>query len=79
VGRLGRRKRAIARLAARTGFAFFGKMRAARQQMWRELTAAARGDSVASAVQREIDAYLARLDTFVFADGLPAVMSICAA
>jgi hypothetical protein len=65
---------ATARLAARTGFAFFGKMRAARQQMWRELTAAARGDSVAAAVQREIDAHLARLDTFVFADGLPAVM-----
>jgi hypothetical protein len=62
---------AIDRVAARVGFAFFGKTYSAERQIWRQLTRTARAESVASAVQREVDAALARLDTFVFADALP--------
>ena len=63
---------AIDRVAAHVGFAFFGKTYSAQQQIWRQLTRTARAKSVAAAVQREVDAALARLDTFVFADALPS-------
>jgi hypothetical protein len=62
---------AIDRVAAHVGFAFFGKTYSAQQQIWRQLTKTARAESVAAAVQREVDAALDRLDTFVFADALP--------
>ena len=62
---------AIDRVAAHVGFAFFGKTYSAQQQIWRQLTRTARTESVAAAVQREVDAALDRLDTFVFADALP--------
>jgi hypothetical protein len=63
---------AIDRVAAHVGFAFFGKTYSAERQIWRQLTRTVRAESVASAVQREVDAALARLDTFVFADALPS-------
>jgi hypothetical protein len=65
---------AIDRVAAHVGFAFFGKTYSAQQQIWRQLTKTARAESVAAAVQREVDAALNRLDTFVFADALPSCM-----
>jgi hypothetical protein len=52
---------------------FFGKARAARRRLWRGLTAMARSGPVVAAVQREIDSYLARLDTLVYARDLPCV------
>ena len=62
---------AIDRVAAHVGFAFFGKTYSAQQQIWRQLTKTARTESVAAAVQREVDAAIDRLETFVFADALP--------
>jgi len=60
-------------IVATIGFALFGKARAARRRLWRALTGAARSATVVAAVQREIDSYLARLDTLVYAQDLPRV------
>jgi hypothetical protein len=60
-------------VASRVGFAVFGSMRAARARVWRQLSRAARTDTVGVAVQREVDKYLARLGTLVFARDLPCV------
>ena len=55
------------------GFVFFGKARAAKRRLWRGLTEIARSGPVVAGVQREIDSYLARLDTLVYARDLPCV------
>src|SRR5262245_56312440 len=55
------------------GFVLFGKARAARRRLWRGLTETARSGLVVAGVQREIDSYLARLDTLVHARDLPCV------
>jgi hypothetical protein len=60
-------------ITSRMRFAPFGKARAARRRVWRELIQAARSDTVVGALQREIDAYLARLDTLAHARDLPCV------
>jgi hypothetical protein len=60
-------------IVATIRFALFGKARAARRRLWRELTKAARSATVVAAVQREIDSYLARFDTLVHAHDLPRV------
>ena len=62
---------AIAQQADRIWFAPFGKLSAARRQMWRDLNALARTSSFAADVQREVDAYLERLANLVFGEGLP--------
>jgi hypothetical protein len=54
-------------------FVFFGKARAARRRLWRGLTEMARSAPVVAGVQRELDSYLARLDTLVYAHDLPCV------
>ena len=54
-------------------FVLFGKARAARRRLWRELTGMARSSPVVAGVQREIDSYLARFDTLVYARNLPCV------
>lgn len=64
---------ALDRLAAQTRFALFGRKRAADRRLWREINDAARAGAVAAAIQRELDAYLLRLDPLVYADALPAV------
>jgi hypothetical protein len=64
---------AVEQLAARTGFTLFGRQRAARKRTWRQLTEAARTEAVGVALQHEVDAYLSRLDTFVYADSLPYI------
>jgi hypothetical protein len=51
-------------------FAFFARARAERR-LWRRLVAAARNRDVVAAIQREMDAYLGRLQEFAYADGLP--------
>jgi hypothetical protein len=60
-------------IASRTRFALFGRWRAARRRVWRQLTAAARSKPVAAPLQREIDAYVARLATIAHARDLPRV------
>ena len=65
---------ALEQVAARVRFALFGRMRVARKKTWRELNDAARANTVGLVLQHETDAYLSRLDTFVYADALPYVM-----
>jgi hypothetical protein len=58
-------------VAASMRFALLGRARAARRHLWRQLNGMARGDG-AAALQREIDAYLARLEALVYARDLPS-------
>jgi len=60
-------------LASAARFSLFGRMRSARGRLWRDLNHAARTRSVVAAVQRELDAYLPRLDKLVFARDLARV------
>lgn len=55
------------------GFALFGKRRAARARLWKQLAHAARAEEAVLIVQREMDQYLAHLGTLVFAQDLPRV------
>jgi hypothetical protein len=62
---------AIERVASGIRFALFGRMRAARRRTWRRLARAARAEEVARAIRPEVDRYLARLATIVYAHNLP--------
>lgn len=53
------------------GFSLLGRKRAARRLVWRRLNEAARNETVAAAMQREVDAYLTRLGRLVYAHDLP--------
>ena len=53
--------------------ALFGKVRAARRRMWRQLVVAARSPVLAAPVQRELNAYLRCLETLVYAHDLPTI------
>jgi hypothetical protein len=57
--------------AAGVRFSFFGRTRAARRRIWTQLTSACRTETVAVALQRELDRFLAHLDTLAHARGLP--------
>ena len=61
----------LEQVASRTRFALLGRMRAARRQVWRQLIAAIRTEAVVAALQREVDAYLARLEIVVYTQELP--------
>src|SRR4051812_29468644 len=61
----------LAAAAARVRFALFSKKNVARRRLWRGLASAARHESVASAIQREIETYFARIGELVYGDGLP--------
>jgi hypothetical protein len=61
----------IAPLASKVRFSLFGKPRAARRRLWRQLAAMACDAAVVAAVQSEAEAYLERLSHFAYADGLP--------
>ena len=63
----------LANVVRQMRFALFGRMRAARRLVWRQLVRAAQTDTVVVALQREIDEYLRRLDTFAYARELPRV------
>ena len=56
--------------ASQARFAFLARGRAARR-IWRGLAAAARDPDVVVTIQREMDAYLGRLQEFAYAEGLP--------
>jgi hypothetical protein len=66
-------RRILERLAAHERLALFGKVRAARRRLWRQLVRAVRAEAVAVTVQRELDAYLPRLETLVYAPDLPCI------
>ena len=54
-------------------FTLFGRAAAARRRIWRQLRQAMRNARLASALQGEVDAGLARLDPIVYAQDLPRV------
>ena len=58
-------------VASTIRFALFGKARAARQRLWRSLTAAARDEAVVDIVQAEAQVYLKHLGDLAYSDGLP--------
>ena len=62
---------ALAHVASQFDFALFGRMRAARRRVWRQLCRTARSETVTAALQQEIDRYLC-LHAFACAD-LPCV------
>ena len=59
--------------AERVRFSLFGKERAARKRMWREIAEAGSDGSVIAAVQREADGYVRRLGKLAYGEGLPRV------
>jgi hypothetical protein len=60
--------------ASHVRFAFLARARAGRR-LWRRLAAAARDPHVIVTIQREMDAYLGRLQEFAYAEGLPRAMA----
>lgn len=64
-------RRVLERVASRMRFALFGRMRAARRRVWRQLVHAARSSAVVAEVQREVGGYLERLDALVYSPDLP--------
>jgi hypothetical protein len=63
----------LERVASGVRFAPLGRAWAARSRMWRQLTSAVGSGTATAAIQRELDAYLARLETLAFASDLPRV------
>jgi hypothetical protein len=63
----------IERIASHMRFSVFGRLRAARRRVWRQLIDTARADGLVVALQREVDGYLTRLNTLVHAHELPRV------
>jgi len=60
-------------LVSRIRFSLVGRRHTARRRLWRQLVAMARDDAIVAAVQSEAQAYLERLSSFAYADGLPRV------
>ncbi len=63
----------LAPVASAMRFTLFGRAQAARRRLWRQVRGMARADANAVGLQREVDAYLARLETLVHARELPCV------
>ena len=61
----------VTALGAGIRFAPFGRRRTARRRLWRDLSAAARGGSLAAALQAEADRYLALMAEMAYAEALP--------
>jgi hypothetical protein len=62
---------AIDAVASQTGFRLFGRARAARRRVWRELGDAARTEDGRAALQAAADLYLLTMSTLAYASGLP--------
>ena len=63
--------RAIEAVAKTIGFRLFGRVRAARARVWRELAAAAASDDGKAALQAAADLYVHTISTLAYAQGLP--------
>jgi hypothetical protein len=63
----------LAERAKTVGFRLFGRTRAARKQIWRELDDASRSAEGRDAMQAAADLYLRMLSTLAYAQGLPRV------
>jgi hypothetical protein len=62
---------AIDAVASQIGFRLFGRARAARRRVWRELADAARSEDGRAALQDSADLYLRTMSTLAYAPGLP--------
>src|SRR3954470_13368154 len=62
---------AVAAVAATLRFKLFGKVRAARRQVWRELVTAMRSDDGRAALQGAADVYCRSITSLAYAQGLP--------
>jgi hypothetical protein len=62
---------AIARVAAGLRFSLFGRTRAARRRLWRALDAAARTDSVSTAIASEPPRFMQVVARIAYSDALP--------
>ena len=65
---------AIESVAKEIGFRLFGRKRAARARIWRELAAAAKSDDGRNALQAAADLYQRTISTLAYAQGLPRVV-----
>jgi hypothetical protein len=63
--------RAIDDVAKGIGFRLFGRKRAARNRVWRELATAAKSDEGRSALQAAADLYARTISALAYAQGLP--------
>src|SRR5712664_4248125 len=61
---------AVKQAAARIRFSLLGKTRAAARRLWRQLVDTVDDPAVAEAIDLEVGAYLRRLSTLAFAEGL---------
>lgn len=64
-------KQAIDAVAKTIGFRLFGRARAARKRVWRELTAAAQSEQGRAALQAAADLYAKSISALAYAQGLP--------
>ncbi len=62
---------AIATVAGHLGFQLFGRTRAARNRVWREIQAAAKSTDGRAALQAAADAYVRSISSLAYAQGLP--------
>ena len=62
---------AIDAVASGIGFRLFGRARAARRRVWRELGDAVRSEDGRTALQAAADLYLSTMSTLAYASGLP--------
>jgi hypothetical protein len=65
---------AIEAVASKMRFALFGKARAARSRLWRQLSAAARSGPAVAAIRTEVQRYMARFGSLAYSPGLPREM-----
>ena len=62
---------AVARVAAPLRFSLFGRNRAARRKLWRDLDHATRRSSVVEAIAEEAPRYMQTVAKLAYSDGLP--------
>ena len=63
----------VADAAKSVGFRLFGRARAARKQLWRELEAAARSEDGRAALQAAADIYTRGISSLAYAQVLPRI------
>ena len=63
----------VAQLAKTVAFRLFGRTRAAKKQVWRDLDAAARSEDGRAAMQAAADIYTKGISALAYAQGLPRI------